>query len=762
MVEGWGIGLFMEDSEKAKQRVPRTDEVFNILKNAKTSPETREMVVRLLDATAIESYDRDSEEHKEIFKGWAFSEAIEDMEQAEANKTKSKGISKAKGQSKEKGQGKAKRPDGETSPKHAFWLRTLAAILNNNKEVFASSFAVDEAYKLKHDTDFCINLTFAYEDIHRAHVFLIWWHGQIAKLMGSDKHEFSSLDEIDGPLKSTGLQSIAGMPDKPLYCVHYFSKSASGDPTVPPPEHDDDPEALLREAERDRRVKRRRQQLEKQVSFAKERERDKALGQAETDAERHAILSGLAGEPGVEPEQLEEDEIKHTTTTFELDEHNNICVQHQDQTEVTLTNAPPLNNTERREILAMLAERAHVLHDSFNTGDEDVVQKCIERLKEINQSGDASMEDIALAGVMDGLHEDENKKFFDKVRELVQKSTVADYDPRDKPEDGDHYSAAQIKEANSAIEDKANAKGVDPKQWKRFTKIVRSTLYQQRERDVCDINVNPMSLQEALEQLDKPATKEDWDAGSGRARKMPQYSNLDELVYTGLVETRPMPHQVVGAAWMIAQEEGPLKASIVADQAGSGKTYQTLYQICEAAAKMEKAWWKASKQEREEMDLRPTIIIVPNQVAKNWREEFRRFEGAIEFRTLPLHQTEFGDVGVKQYALPADTDDAIRALIKWAPVNNVKSLRKILLCTYDMFHRRFCKVTTKEAQAYEDRYYEVPPGAKSKFHPPEQMHCPDCLPHAPRAYDQRGQKTWTAFCVENPPQHFCPTELTSE
>jgi SNF2 family DNA or RNA helicase len=78
--------------------------------------------------------------------------------------------------------------------------------------------------------------------------------------------------------------------------------------------------------------------------------------------------------------------------------------------------------------------------------------------------------------------------------------------------------------------------------------------------------------------------------------------------------------QVMGAAWILQQEDGPIGGGLVADDCGVGKTVSTLTAIKVAADRD-----KARAHAGEAITFRPTLILAPSIVVDVWFAECQPF-----------------------------------------------------------------------------------------------------------------------------------------
>ena len=91
--------------------------------------------------------------------------------------------------------------------------------------------------------------------------------------------------------------------------------------------------------------------------------------------------------------------------------------------------------------------------------------------------------------------------------------------------------------------------------------------------------------------------------------------------------SRPLlSFQEEGLGWMVANEAGPLKGGILADEMGMGKTIQTISLLLHA--KSERAARAVASAERGEALARaerpaPTLVVVPTSALPQWEDEIR-------------------------------------------------------------------------------------------------------------------------------------------
>lgn len=68
-----------------------------------------------------------------------------------------------------------------------------------------------------------------------------------------------------------------------------------------------------------------------------------------------------------------------------------------------------------------------------------------------------------------------------------------------------------------------------------------------------------------------------------------------------------MPHQLIGVAWMKAQEESKHYGGILADEMGLGKTVESIALMC--------------ANESQDPDEKSTLIVAPLALLQQWKEE---------------------------------------------------------------------------------------------------------------------------------------------
>ncbi|KAL4777955.1 SNF2 family N-terminal domain-containing protein [Aspergillus varians] len=153
----------------------------------------------------------------------------------------------------------------------------------------------------------------------------------------------------------------------------------------------------------------------------------------------------------------------------------------------------------------------------------------------------------------------------------------------------------------------------------------------------------------------------------------------------GPCSTRPveevvlMPWQVSGVAWMIEQEQSPVRGGILADQCGLGKTLQALMLV-----------YVASLQEAvnpPNQPRKPTLILCPSGLIDTWLTEItRRFGDA--FKVLLFHGNSIHTGDFKRKNLIVDNVDALRTKLKALGPKDPATSRTLVLSSYTTWASR--------------------------------------------------------------------------
>ena len=99
-----------------------------------------------------------------------------------------------------------------------------------------------------------------------------------------------------------------------------------------------------------------------------------------------------------------------------------------------------------------------------------------------------------------------------------------------------------------------------------------------------------------------------------------------------------LPYQKEGLGWMCAQEEGPLKGGILADEMGMGKTLQTISLMCAHKTRDRTPPDEYTRVE-DGLELRGggTLVIVPVIALAQWRTELLKWTAPGEFSVYTYH-----------------------------------------------------------------------------------------------------------------------------
>ena len=150
------------------------------------------------------------------------------------------------------------------------------------------------------------------------------------------------------------------------------------------------------------------------------------------------------------------------------------------------------------------------------------------------------------------------------------------------------------------------------------------------------------------------------------------------------------PWQVQGAAWMVLQELGPLRAYLLGDACGIGKTIQVLCAISFAAKEIQ-----AKIEAGKVRDARPTLILAPSNCVEVWTDEMTKYFPNIRVRRyyeapdkVPPH--------LASLTLKPKVKDLKAYIEKECAGDNIKTPWTVIVSSYEtMTSRCFVEVKTK-------------------------------------------------------------------
>ncbi|HEY0206645.1 MAG TPA: SNF2-related protein [Acetobacteraceae bacterium] len=179
----------------------------------------------------------------------------------------------------------------------------------------------------------------------------------------------------------------------------------------------------------------------------------------------------------------------------------------------------------------------------------------------------------------------------------------------------------------------------------------------------------------------KSKTEDPAEAGpSSSSKSKAEKSSAADLQPSSAVSLYPW--QIMGAAWAIQMEEGPIGAALIADDVGLGKTLTAL-EVIHASPALRLA--KAGKS-TEPPVFRPTLILAPASAIPVWIREITEHYPSI---TLLIY------VGDKKKARPVDKArtqaPSIQALLETMdklPQHDPATARTVVLSTYATWNIR--------------------------------------------------------------------------
>lgn len=130
--------------------------------------------------------------------------------------------------------------------------------------------------------------------------------------------------------------------------------------------------------------------------------------------------------------------------------------------------------------------------------------------------------------------------------------------------------------------------------------------------------------------------------------------------------------------------------------------------IAKATEETEEVWQDPDciEEEKKQMDLRATIVLVPNNMVMTRVEELQNnFKDCLDFSILYGHQWQIADPIIKNGTLPSGVDAAIAALHERCPVGKIESLRHVVVASYETFKDRFVTTITREQMKEEASMY---------------------------------------------------------
>lgn len=148
---------------------------------------------------------------------------------------------------------------------------------------------------------------------------------------------------------------------------------------------------------------------------------------------------------------------------------------------------------------------------------------------------------------------------------------------------------------------------------------------------------------------------------------------------------KPNPWQITGAAWMMAQEGGPIGGGLVADDCGVGKTILIFLHLVFQAQRREREY----QQDPKSTDCRPTLILCPNNLLAVWVQEWSRFfSGVLNLRVYYGVEKDANDTTYRNLMLPRGARELRREIKRKWGRSSVQGARTVILSAYDTFAQR--------------------------------------------------------------------------
>lgn len=134
-------------------------------------------------------------------------------------------------------------------------------------------------------------------------------------------------------------------------------------------------------------------------------------------------------------------------------------------------------------------------------------------------------------------------------------------------------------------------------------------------------------------------------------------------------------------------------STFASDGCGTGKTYTTLFSIVADAELLENQMRDSSTSDEEKaaLDCRPHIILCPNGCLTTWVTELKeKFDGLLTVSIAYAHaEGQSMDPWMKSRTLPTNCAEAVLALRRLYPFNDIKGARHVILCSYSTYVKRF-------------------------------------------------------------------------
>jgi hypothetical protein len=121
-----------------------------------------------------------------------------------------------------------------------------------------------------------------------------------------------------------------------------------------------------------------------------------------------------------------------------------------------------------------------------------------------------------------------------------------------------------------------------------------------------------------------------------------------------------------------------------------GKTISTLMHIAKQAEHVE-----AQVQAGEAVDCRATLVLCLNSIVDVWYKEWWTFfQDVLYFRQFYGSATDDLDIARKEIMLPSNAKTARKETLKSFPPTNPKTVRLVVVCSYETWAKRTLLTST--------------------------------------------------------------------
>jgi SNF2 family DNA or RNA helicase len=140
------------------------------------------------------------------------------------------------------------------------------------------------------------------------------------------------------------------------------------------------------------------------------------------------------------------------------------------------------------------------------------------------------------------------------------------------------------------------------------------------------------------------------------------------------------PWQVMGVAWAVEQEDGPIRGGLIADACGIGKTIQMLSVI---ALTLE--WTKHDVKTHPELKIayRPTLVLCPSAVVEVWFSEIRKHFPQLKAYRWFEHAEKQNLAHIRDATLPTKAEELKHWMKEKLPQDNINSIAAVIISSYD-------------------------------------------------------------------------------